>query len=63
MPLAWYRNMSFYVMRTDAYDRFCTKIEKRFSKSQIEAMLLRANFRDVRFSNVEPYWCAIATRC
>ena len=63
MPLSWYRNMSFYVMRTDAYDRFCTKIEKRFSKSQIEAMLLRANFRDVRFSNVEPYWCAIATRC
>ena len=32
-----YADKSFYVMRTDAYDRFCTRLEKRFTRSEIEA--------------------------
>jgi ubiquinone/menaquinone biosynthesis C-methylase UbiE len=62
MPLSWYRDKSFYVMRTDAYDRFCTRLEKRFTKAQIAEMLTRAGFRDVRFSDREPYWCAVGIR-
>lgn len=60
LPLAWYRDRSFYVMRTDAYDRFCTKLELRFSRAEIEAMLIRAGFRDIQFSDREPFWCAVA---
>ena len=30
LPLSYYADKSFYVMRTDAYDRFCTRLEKRF---------------------------------
>ena len=30
-PLAYYRDKSFYVMRTDALDRFGTRLEHRFS--------------------------------
>lgn len=61
-PLAWYRDKSFYVMRTDAYDRFCTKLEQRFTRREIEAMLIRAGFDGVRFSEGEPFWCAVAAK-
>jgi ubiquinone/menaquinone biosynthesis C-methylase UbiE len=62
LPLAYYADKSFYVMRTDAYDRFCTRLEKRFTRSQIEAMLTRAGFVDIRFSDREPFWCAVGHR-
>src|SRR5258708_19658122 len=29
IPLESYRDRKFYVMRTDAYDRFCTRLEQR----------------------------------
>jgi ubiquinone/menaquinone biosynthesis C-methylase UbiE len=62
LPLAYYADKSFYVMRTDAYDRFCTRLEKRFTRPQIEAMLTRAGFTDIRFSDSEPFWCAIGIK-
>jgi ubiquinone/menaquinone biosynthesis C-methylase UbiE len=60
IPLSYYRDKSFYVMRTDAYDRFCTRLEKRYTRAQIEAMLVRSGFQRVRFSENPPYWCAVA---
>jgi len=62
LPLESYRNRKFYVMRTDAYDRFCTKLEQRFSRQQIEQMLLEAGFDEIRFSNDVPYWCAVGKK-
>lgn len=62
-PLAYYRDKSFYTMRTDALDRFGTRLEQRFSRREISAMLEGAGFRDVSFSDREPYWCAVAHRC
>jgi ubiquinone/menaquinone biosynthesis C-methylase UbiE len=53
-PLAYYRDKSFYVMRTDAFDRFCTRLEQRFTKAQIEDMLRSAGFSEIRFSQSEP---------
>jgi SAM-dependent methyltransferase len=61
-PLAFYRERSFYVMRTDAHDRFCTPLERRFTRLQIETMLRTAGFRDIRFSEHAPFWCAVAVR-
>ena len=29
IPLSYYRNLSFYTMRTDARDRFGTNLEKK----------------------------------
>jgi hypothetical protein len=49
-------------MRTDAFDRFCTPLEQRFTRTQIDAMLQRAGFEDIAFSPHEPYWCAVALR-
>ena len=62
LPLSYYADKSFYVMRTDAYDRFCTRLEKRFRRSEIERMLMRAGFKDITFSDKQPFWCAVGIR-
>jgi len=61
-PLALYRSQSLYVLRTDAYDRFCSPLEKRFSRAEIEDMLRDAGFRGIEFSPFEPYWCAVGRK-
>lgn len=61
-PLSYYRDKSFYVMRTDALDRFGTRLEKRFRRDQIAAMLDAAGFADIRFSTRAPFWCAVARK-
>jgi len=61
-PLSYYRDKSFYVMRTDALDRFGTRLEKRFTRGQIKAMLERAGFGAIRFSENAPYWCAVGIK-
>tara|TARA_Y100001970_G_scaffold130723_1_gene161152 strand:- start:11435 stop:12268 length:834 start_codon:yes stop_codon:yes gene_type:complete len=58
-PLSAYRNLNYYTMRTDSLDRFGTRIEKRFSKKEIESMLLEAGFNKIKFSDKIPYWIAI----
>jgi ubiquinone/menaquinone biosynthesis C-methylase UbiE len=59
MPLAIYRNLSFYTMRTDALDRFGTRLEQRFTKLQIFQMMELAGLKNIKFSEIAPYWCAI----
>ena len=62
IPLSYYRNRSFYTLRTDSRDRFGTPLEKRFSRSQIEKMMINAGLIDIRFSEKEPYWCAVGIK-
>jgi hypothetical protein len=45
-------------MRTDALDRFGTRLEQRFSRTQIEQMMITAGLKDIRFSEREPFWVA-----
>lgn len=59
-PLSYYRDKSFYVMRTDSFDRLCTQLEQRFSRKDIQIMLEKAGFEKIRFSEKSPYWCAVA---
>lgn len=62
LPLAGYRNLSFYTMRTDAFDRFATRIEHRFTALEIREMMLRAGLERIEFSDSPPYWSAIGYR-
>lgn len=62
IPLEAYKNRSFYTMRTDAYDRFCTPLEKRFTRQQIEQMLSQSGFDQIIFSDQVPFWCAVARK-
>ncbi len=60
-PLSSYRSRSFYTMRTDALDRFGTRIEKRFTREQIRQMMAAAGFERIALSE-SPCWCAIGYR-
>jgi SAM-dependent methyltransferase len=62
VPLSYYRNHSFYTMRTDARDRFGTPLEKRFSRSEIEQMLEAAGLKSIKFRDAAPYWCAVGIK-
>ena len=58
IPLSFYKNKSFYTMRTDSLDRFGTKLEKRFTKLEIENLLSLSGFKDIKFSEKTPFWVA-----
>lgn len=62
IPLSYYRNRSFYTMKTDALDRFGTRLEKRFSRSEIEDMMVRAGLERIQFSDSPPYWCVVGSK-
>ena len=62
LPLSAYRYLSFYTMRTDALDRFGTRLEQRFTREQIIEMMEKADLEDIRFSDSVPYWCAVGRR-
>jgi SAM-dependent methyltransferase len=58
-PLAYYCDKSFYSMRTDALDRFGTRLEQRFTRDEVRRLLEAGGFEDVIFSDNPPYWCAV----
>jgi ubiquinone/menaquinone biosynthesis C-methylase UbiE len=62
VPLSVYRRVSFYSMRTDALDRFGTRLERRFTAGQIRAVMEKAGLEHVTFSQAAPYWCAVGRR-
>jgi len=62
LPLSAYRRRSFYVMRTDALDRFGTRLEQRFTKPQIADMMRRSGLERIRFHDGVPYWVAVGYR-
>jgi len=62
MPLAYYCDKSFRVMRNDALDRFGTPFEARSTRAEIAALMTDAGLTEVRFSDGPPYWHGTALR-
>jgi hypothetical protein len=62
IPLSAYRGQSFYTMRTDALDRFGTRLEQRFSREAIQGMMEEAGLHQIVFSDSVPYWCAVGRK-
>lgn len=58
-PLSEYRNKPFYQCKNDALDRFGTRLEQRFSRSDIRLMMQEAGLTSIHFSDDAPYWCCI----
>jgi hypothetical protein len=46
-------------MRTDALDRFGTRLEQRFTRDEIKQMMHNAGLEDIRFSDSKPFWVAV----
>lgn len=61
-PLSFYRDRSFYMLRTDARDRFGTRLEKRYTQPEMRALMERAGLRDVQFQSKAPFWTALGYR-
>ena len=61
-PLSFYRKGSFRTMRNDALDRFGTKVEQRFTRSEIAEMMEKSGLRDIRFREEDPFWVAVGFR-
>jgi SAM-dependent methyltransferase len=59
VPLSAYRDRGFYVMRTDALDRFGTRLEQRFTKIEIKQMMELSGLENIKFNNQTPFWCAV----
>ena len=62
IPLSYYSNKSFNVIRNDALDRFGTPLEQRFTKVQITEMLEESGLHDIDFSDNQPYWHVIGRK-
>lgn len=60
IPLSEYRSKSLYMMRTDALDRFGTRLEQRFTKTEITKMLTDTGFENITFSDRAPFWVSLA---
>jgi SAM-dependent methyltransferase len=58
IPLCHYRNYALRFMVGDAFDRFATPIEKRYSRADITSWLARYG-REVRFSDHTPFWVSL----
>lgn len=58
-PLSSYKNLSYYTMRTDALDRFGTRLEQRFTRKEIKNMMQNAGLENIEFSNSKPFWVAV----
>lgn len=61
-PLSAYRSLSYYTMRTDALDRFGTRLEHRFTRIEIAAMMARCGLAEIGFREDVPFWVACGRR-
>ena len=62
MPISSYKDVSFYTMKTDALDRFGTKLEKRFTKTEILEMMERSGLKNIKFRDNPPFWVAVGEK-
>tara|TARA_A100001011_G_scaffold295387_1_gene307685 strand:+ start:125 stop:295 length:171 start_codon:yes stop_codon:yes gene_type:complete len=49
-------------MRTDALDRFGTRLEQRFTRNEIKNMMQNAGLENIEFSNSKPFWVAVGNK-
>ena len=62
IPLHYYMDKPWKVIRNDALDRLGTPIEHRFSRAEIEQMLREAGLARPRFGEHMPRWRVVAER-
>lgn len=62
IPLSSYHNKTFFVIRNDSLDRFGTKLEHRFSKKEVEEMMIQSGLSDIIISPNSPYYHAVGKK-
>ena len=62
IPLSYYIDKSFNIIRNDALDRFGTPLEQRFTRVQIEQMMKNSGLTNIIFSENMPYWHVVGCK-
>ena len=62
IPLEPYYNKPFYNLRNDCLDRFGTKLEQRFLKSEVEEMMTAAGLSEIVFGEQSAFWHAVGKK-
>ncbi len=62
LPLESYYNKPFYNLRNDSLDRFGTRLEQRFLRSEIQEMMEEAGLENIRFGEKSAFWHAIGQK-
>jgi SAM-dependent methyltransferase len=62
LPLSFYRHLSFATMRNDSLDRFGTRLERRYTRAQVQDLMRGAGLVDVRISDSPPYWHGVGSK-
>ncbi len=62
MPLSAYYNKPFFTIRNDSLDKFGTRLEYRFSKNEIEQMMINSGLEKIVISNKIPYYHAVGKK-
>lgn len=62
LPLSFYRHLSFATMRNDSLDRFGTRLERRYSRAEMQELMRKAGLLDVRISDSPPYWHGVGSK-
>lgn len=62
LPLSFYRDLSFATMRNDSVDRFGTRLERRYSRTEMIELMRRAGLVDIVISESPPFWHGIGTK-
>jgi len=62
IPLEPYYNKPFYNLRNDCLDRFGTKLEQRFLRTEIEAMMKEAGLIEIKFGEKSAFWHAVGKK-
>jgi len=62
IPLSYYADKSWNIIRNDALDRFGTPLEQRFSKAEIIEMLESCGLENIVVSTGMPYWHAVGRK-
>ncbi|MDG2227238.1 MAG: class I SAM-dependent methyltransferase [Flavobacteriales bacterium] len=62
IPLSYYHDKSWNIIKNDALDRFGTPLEQRFSKKELIEILESCGMEDVVVSDGLPYWHAVSRK-
>lgn len=62
VPLSFYSNTTWNIVRNDALDRFGTTLEQRFTKEEIKTMMENCGLENIKVSDGAPYWHAVGKK-
>jgi SAM-dependent methyltransferase len=62
IPLAYYHDKSWNIIKNDSLDRFGTPLEQRFSKKELVQILESCGIKDIVVSDGLPYWHAVGRK-